>query len=361
MIIMEKKKGRKGLKITLGVILGVLAAVIIVAGAMFGKLAYSLSLGTKQLADGVYHVDYKENYKLDELLASGGASTEDELVSYIIKVMLKGLPIKVDYSVPELACSTFCAATPEDEKIFCRNFDNLATDLIVVNTAPKDGYRSVSVVSLSFLGYNEEKTPAKLMNRLEVLATPYFPLDGVNEKGLAVGVLQLMAERTNQDTEKPDVDTTLAIRMLLDKAATVSEALDLLDDYDMHASAGGCYHLHIADAEGNSAVVSWVENEMVITEKEGKFQCATNFYLCDVPFEYTEHGRDRFDKLNEVLGANDGIRTEEEAKELLSAVSADGNNVAKSITQWSSVYNLAKGTLSLYADRDYDTVYSFVA
>ena len=53
------------------------------------------------------------------------------------------------------------------------------------------------------------------------MGAPYFPLDGINEKGLAVGVLQLQAEATNQNTEKVDVDTTLAIRILLDKAANV--------------------------------------------------------------------------------------------------------------------------------------------
>lgn len=358
---MKNKKSKKGAKIALKTIIGILLVIVIVAGVMFGKLGYSLTVGTNKLADGVYHIDYKENYKLDELLEQGGASTEDELVSYIIKVMLKGLPVNIEYSVPELACSTFCAASPEDEKIFCRNFDNDPMDFAVVNTNPKNGYSSVSVVSLSFLGYNDEKKPDKLANRIEILATPYFPLDGVNEKGLAVGVLQLTAEATNQNTEKPDVDTTLAIRMLLDKCATVDEAVSMLGEYDMHASAGGCYHLQIADAEGNSAVVTWVEDEMVVIPKEGKFQCATNFFLCDTPFEAPRYGEDRYDKMCEVLGANDGIRTETEAKELLQTVSADGNNIANAYTQWSSVYNLTKGTLSIYADRDYDTPYTFSA
>ena len=90
------------------------------------------------------------------------------------------------------------------------------TDLAVVRTNPKDGYSSVSVVNLSFLGYNENYTPDKLLDRINTLATAYFPLDGVNEKGLAVGVLQLQAPVTAQDNGKPDLGTTVAIRAMLD-------------------------------------------------------------------------------------------------------------------------------------------------
>lgn len=356
-----EKKSKKPLKIVLSVIAALLVIILVAALGLFGKLALTLTSGTDKLADGIYHVDYKENYKLDQLLERGGASTEDELVAYIIEIMLKGLPVHIDYSIPELGCSTFSAATPDADHLFCRNFDNHPTDLIVVNTAPSDGYRSVSVVSLSFLGYNDTKKPDSVLNRIEILATPYFPLDGVNEKGLAVGVLQLMAEPTNQQTEKPDVGTTLAIRMILDKCATVEEALDLLRAYDMHSSAGGCYHLQIADNNGNSVVVAWVENEMIVIEQEKNYNCATNFYLCEVPFEYEKHGEDRYEIICNTLDKSKGVLSEEGAMELLKAVSADGNNVAQSFTQWSSVYNLTKGTLSLYADRDYEKNYDFAA
>lgn len=160
---------------------------------------------------GMYEVNYTADYKLDELMASGGATTEDELAQYIIKVMLKGLPVNIEYEVPQLACSTFIAAQPDGGYIFGRNLDNQETDFAVVKTSPKIGYASVSVVNLSFLGYNEELKPVKLFDKINLLALPYFPLDGVNEKGLAIGVLQLQAPPTNQTSDKTDVDTTLAI------------------------------------------------------------------------------------------------------------------------------------------------------
>ena len=57
---------------------------------------------------------------------------------------------------------------------------------------------------------------------MQTVAAIYVTLDGMNEKGLMVA--DLMAgdkEQTNQQTEKPDLTTTTAIRLLLDKAATV--------------------------------------------------------------------------------------------------------------------------------------------
>ena len=80
------------------------------------------------------------------------------------------------------------------------------------------------------------------------LAAPYAPLDGMNEKGLAVGVLLIDTTPTNQNTKKVDITTTTAIRMMLDKAKNVDEALALLSSYDMHSSANSCYHFQICDA-----------------------------------------------------------------------------------------------------------------
>ena len=42
----------------------------------------------------------------------------------------------------------------------------------------------------------------------------------------------------------------------------------MLEQYDMHSSAGSCYHFQIADAGGNSAVVEYVDNELVVLKAE---------------------------------------------------------------------------------------------
>ena len=42
---------------------------------------------------------------------------------------------------------------------------------------------------------------------------------------------------SSQNTEKPDITTTTAIRLLLDQAATVEEAIALLEQYDFNDSS----------------------------------------------------------------------------------------------------------------------------
>ena len=349
-------------KKTIKIIIAAVVAVLLIAiGTILFifrgeiKTIFALEADTE---NGIYNIDYAADYKLDQLLEEGGVNNEDELAQYILKIMLKGLPINIEYEVPELACSTFIAETPEKGYIFGRNLDNQVTDLAVVKTAPKNGYKSVSVVNLSFLGYNETYTPEAVLDRIVTLGVPYFPLDGINEMGLAVGVLQLQAPPTNQQTDKVDIGTTLAIRYLLDKAASVSEAVELLASVDMHASANGCYHLQIVDAFGSSVVVSYVNNEMVVTEKEGNYQAATNFYLHDVPFEYEKQGEDRYEKLIETLSKKNGILTSEEGMDLLEYVSFEGTPPDEEgrvySTQWSSIYDLTNPALILCADRNYD-------
>ncbi|MBQ6874090.1 MAG: linear amide C-N hydrolase [Clostridia bacterium] len=341
----------------------VFIVVIIAALAVFQGEARTL-LSVKEKGDtGIYEVNYAADYKLDELLQSGGASTEEELVQYIIKTMLKGLPIEVPYEIPNLACSTFYAQTPENGYIFGRNLDNQTTDLAVVRTSPKGAYSSVSVVNLSFLGYNETFTPNKLQNRINTLATAFFPLDGVNEMGLAVGVLQLQAPATAQQSDKPDVGTTLAIRAMLDKCADVDEALAFLRSVDMFAAAKGCYHFQIADAKGNSVVVSYVNNEIVVTEKENGFIAATNFYLHDVPFEYEKQGLDRYEILEKKLTETKSVLTAQEGMNLLEAARITGTDPDEKgrvySTQWSSIYDLTNPSLSLCSDMDYDNMYVY--
>ena len=356
---MKHKKRR----VAITVVCIVLAAVICIGAATFWNLGMTLLTMECDEEHGVYIIEYREDYKLQQLLDEGGVRTQDELAKYIIRVLLKGLPIPIDYDVPSLACSTFFAQTPDGQYLMGRNLDNQETDLAIVQTMPKDGYRSYAVVNLSFLGYDREHTPAKLKDRLVAMAAPYFPLDGINEKGLAVAVLQLQAAPTDQNTDKADIDTTLAIRLMLDKAATVDEAVDLLRQYDMHASAGGCYHFQLTDATGRSAVVEYINDEMVVVEPQNGFLAATNFYLSDVPFAYEPQGMDRYETMKETLEKKNCTLTEMKAMELLDKVALTGtppDEQGRSYsTQWSAVYNTSARSLSLTVDRGGGITYCF--
>ena len=69
------------------------------------------------------------------------------------------------------------------EVIYGRNFDFLYAPSLQLYTEPKNGYKSVSTVNLSFAGYSENFLPdGSLFDKFLTLAAPFLPFDGMNEK-----------------------------------------------------------------------------------------------------------------------------------------------------------------------------------
>lgn len=351
------KKTKKILKIVAASVAAVLLAVCIGIYALFHNEISTLRSLEKVNDYPLYTMDYQGDYGLDAFLEQGGASNDGELVSFVVKRLLKGLPIEIN--IPSLGCSTFTAKTPDGDYLFGRNFDLDYSPAMLVRTKPDDGYESVSMVNLGFIGYGEEKLPDSLLSSITTLAGPYAPLDGINEKGLSIGVLLIPTEETNQDTDKTDITTTTAIRMILDRCATVEEAVALLKQYDMHSSANSCYHFHIADAQGNSVIVEYIDNEMKLVEPQGAYQAATNFLLTPGDYDFG-HGQDRYEILTTELDAKNGVLSEKEAMELLKSASqkphkTDSGSISS--TQWSVVYNNTKRTATISMGRDYEQAF----
>ena len=367
---MEKKPMSRAKKIVLGVVVAVAVLVVAAVVAVFALFGHELkTLGSIEKVDDypLYTMTYDGDYGIDAFIEQGGASNDAELIQFVVSRIMKGLPITID--LPDLACSTFNATTAEGDAIFGRNFDLEYSPGMLVRTNPADGYASVSMVNLGFLGYGEDKMPEDLISSLTALAAPYAPLDGVNEAGLAVGVLLIDTEPTNQQTDKVDITTTTAIRMMLDSCATVDEAVALLGQYDMHSSANSCYHFQIADASGASVIVEYIGDEMSILEPgdattmgalSGEagvtYQAATNFLLTPGEYDFGG-GQDRYQVLMETLAAVDGVLSEDEAMDLLQSVSRevqirDDGSVFQ--TQWSVVYNLDDLTASIIMGGKYD-------
>lgn len=350
---MKQKKWKKILGITLCCIFAL--AIIIIGGAAFIFRYELLTMNSIQKVDdkALYVMDYKGDYGLDEFLDTG-ASNDGELINFITKRLLKGLPL--DFSVPDFGCSTFNAQTEAGDQIFGRNFDLTYSPALFVETSPKDGYRSFSTVNLAFLGYNEENLPDTFMQQVISLAAPYLPLDGMNEMGVSIGVLLIPDTPTNQETVKIDITTTTAIRLVLDKAATVAEAIALLEQYDMHSSAGSSYHFQISDAEGNSAVIEYVDNVFTVIKAEKNYQMATNFLLSDKKYNYGL-GQDRYQILENILNEHGGILKDENAGMALLEAAAMELNPSEADpmeTQWSVIYNNSDLTAILITAKQYD-------
>ena len=134
--------------------------------------------------------------------------------------------------------------------------------------------------------------------------------------------------------------------------------MSLLEQYDMHSSAGSCYHFQLADAAGNSAVVEYIDNEFVVLKADEGYQMATNFLLSDKKFNFGT-GQDRYGILESSLNRGCGVVKDEQAgMDLLQAASKDWRVSETSgrlnATQWSIVFNCTDLTAKVVTGRQYD-------
>lgn len=352
--IIKIKSRNKVLKTLKLLFFSVLGLVLVMVGLFiviyFREVSTLNTIARPDVTVDFFTMEYKGDYGFDEFLVTG-ASNDQELINYITQRLMKGLPFEM--AVPDFACSTFSVKSPSGEQLFGRNFDLDYSPALLVETNPDDGYRSYSMVNLALTGYTEDYLPTSMINGIMALAAPYLPMDGVNEKGLAIGVLMIGMEPVNQQTSKPDITTTTAIRMVLDYCANVDEAIAMLEQYDMHASANCNYHFQIADASGKSVVVEYINDQMNSVES----QQATNFLLTE-GYESIGVGQDRFAILEETIAQTDGILSEEDSMELLSAVEMNDSDIDV-YTQWSVVYNQTQNTFNIVIDAQYDKVFSY--
>ena len=221
-----------------GVTVGLAAA----TGIVYRKQIKSVA-SLKRLtcyADGydLYAIDIAYDYDLDRIIAAG-VRDDQAYIDAVVAQVLPGVPAHVQ--APQFACSAFAAVDAEGRVRTGRNYDfKDDTSALLVRNYPRGGYASIGFAALNNLGAN---TPLdSVAGRAAALMGPFAQLDGVNECGVSIAVLTLDSKPCDQDTQRPVINTSLAIRLVLDRAATTQEAVDLLSAHDMHAMAGRDYH-----------------------------------------------------------------------------------------------------------------------
>lgn len=305
-----------------------------------------------ELEDGLSAVRYEGNYGFDEFLAQGGAASDQAVAEYLTSSISDG-GLRVLLGGNPFGCSTLSVAGQEGGYLFGRNFDWENCNAMIVSSKPENGYASVSTVNTDFIQAGGLDT-SRLPDQIQAIVGLYAPLDGMNEKGLAVSVNMIQDSDTiSQDTGKPDITTTTAVRLLLDRAATVQEATELLSQYDLHASMGMMVHFAIADAEGNSVTVEYVKNEMSVVETS----VVTNFYLTEGE-KYgigTEQSHKRYNTLLDTLHVKT-IMAETDVRDALDSVSKHNFGEFES-TEWSIVMNQQTKELVYFHRENYEHGY----
>ena len=368
-------------------IVGILAALCLVVACVWrGEIG---TLKTVRSVDGnpyLYRMEYKAKYDLDDLIRKE-VDTNADLLDYVIGRVGKGIPFKMksaqvadeDGELGTINCTSFQAVKADGNGFwYGRNYDYFKNPTMVTVSRPKKGYASIAVSDMSHFGYSLEKLPEKFMARLSCLAAVYAPVDGINEKGLCTSIMALPNQASQQDTPKPNVGTTIIMRLWLDRCATVQEALDLLETVDVRhdATVGSGYHYMVADANGDCAVVEFDKEDgwktMIVRKAEGEnFLLVTNHLLSEKyyttepdPAVGNPHSKSwwRYETAKAYLEEHNGVLTKEQAQECLALVHWKDlvwDNGTVEDTQYSNVYDQKEITLDLRNWNDYDKTVRF--
>lgn len=395
------KKAKKIL-LTTGI---VLLSVILIAGITVYALWHneiSTVASIEMLVDAnkenesapVYIMDVSGGYYFDKFIEQGGVSNDGDLIGFVVDNITKGIiPINID--APDIGCSSFTGADENGDRYFGRNYDFSTSTGMIVRTNPGNGrYASISSVDLQFLGIKDGAPLDSMMQKLICLAAPYAPLDGINEAGVSCGIYMSYQGKedevvaTNQTTDKPDLTSTTMLRMILDYAGSVDEAVELVKKYDLHDSANTSFHYMVADSTGKSAILEWVnatdntdtdgskrelkvyynDDDAALGEKEeaNKFQYITNFIVTPDYYESNDSmkGLDRYIAIESCInpdGRNiDGVMTKDKGLEVLELVGRrkwdknNGESDKNTITVWSALYNLTDKTVTWVSNEEFD-------
>lgn len=340
------------------------------------------------LDGAVYTMHVKGGFYLDDFIEQGGVKSDSELISFVTNKITKGL-INMNISNPEIGCSSFTAKAENGDVLFGRNYDFSKTNTCLVFTEANDGrHATISTVDLQFLGIDVEKNLSGFKDKVTTLAAPYAPLDGINDAGVSCGIYMTYqggdkTVPTNQDTDKPDFTSTTLLRLILDYADSIEEAVEIASAYDLHDSAMTSYHYMVADASGRSAILEWVAGtdatdndgaarELVVTYNDADayigalegatdYQVITNFIIQPGYYEGTpienKKGLDRYDRIYEELNSTNGIvKDEQAAMDILKIVGRRSwnNDDKNGCTVHSVVYNLTDKTMMWVPNENYD-------
>ena len=341
-------------------ILASLLVVVLAAGWWLAGERIAAANSIEKLQDNLYVMEYRGDYGFDEFLKQGGAENDEEVADYLVSYLSFGLyQMESDVQMEKYGCSTISTRDEYGTVFFGRNYDWKECRTMIVHTIPEDGYESISTCNLDFLGFDENYTPdGSIMERMQTLASIYIPMDGMNEKGLIVA--DLMAgddEATHQKSDKADLTTTTAIRLLLDQAADVNEAIKLLKQYDMNSSIESAHHFAIADATGKSVVVEYVDGKMIVEEAK----VVTNHYLtdCDKQGVGSRQSHIRYD----TLCAHNGSADETGVRDLLKSVAQNNYPQTEGSyekTMWSIVYCPQSLCADFYFNENYEHSYGLL-
>ena len=304
----------------------------------------------RTLSSGFKIAKFSGDDGLSDFLAGGGAASDDDLTNFLVREVLGGKAGPLFKGIKG-GCSTLCVENTDGGYLFGRNFDWRRCNGMILVCHPSKGYKSVSTVNTDFM---TSSTSYKLTDDMLRFCALYTPLDGMNEKGVCVSVNMVYdsGASINQNNGRPDLTTSTAIRLILDRASSAKQAVELLRSYDMHASFGYVIHYAIADASGYSVAVEYIGNKMYVTETPA----LTNFYVTPGG-KYgvgSQKSVTRYENIMARYGES-GKMSPAELRDVMA--SASQSNVNDYSTEWTAIFDTRAKTVTYFHRGNFDKGY----
>jgi Tol biopolymer transport system component len=261
---------------------------------------------------------------------------------------------KLTFSTLTWACSLFAALGDADNMLYGRNFDWRYSPALLLFTDPPDGYASVSMVDIEYLVGADKTgtlTDLPLEDRRPLLDAPFWPFDGMNEHGLVIGMAAVPPGHVSPDPDKETIGSLGVMREVLDHARDTHEAVAILQSYNIDMGGGPPLHYLVADPSGRSVLIEFYQGETILIPNQDPWHQATNF-LRSSTGESAVGECWRYDSIGERLMEVEGRLTTLDAMDILSEVSQES-------TQWSIVYGLSTGDVTVAMGQEYDSQHTF--
>ena len=252
------------------------------------------------------------------------------------------------------ACSLFTALGDPQSVIFGRNFDWRFSPALLLFTHPPDGYAFVSRVDIGYLLDDQSANAFLDLNiddRTSLLEAPFWPFDGMNERGVAVGMAAVPASELPSEDARDTIDSLQIMREVLDHASSTVEAVEIFKTVNIDMGGGPFLHYLITDAAGKAVIIEFLDGSMVEIWQENPWLAATNYLRSDES-DGSGYHHWRYETIVERMHNTDGRMDSSAAMSTL-------REVAQENTQWSVVYKVSERTIEIVMGRDFQTTHKF--
>ena len=260
----------------------------------------------------------------------------------------------------DFGCSIYSGIGDPENIFFGRNFDNPQQDVLVGKYSAPGCYESIALNRLADLGlpvgtnFNDLTSSQSLL----LLHAPYFAADGFNSTGVATALAYVEVVDVQIDPAKQTIFLTRWVREILDHAATVEEAVEITNSYNIVDNMYGentlCHHLLVTDSSGNSAVLEYHEGQFIIIYPEFDWQVLTNTPVYNVSLPEIFAQCYRYELLYNALEDQNGLIPDwRNGLDILDLPT--WGNISNG-TQWSDLFDLNEKVMYLSLYRNFDNI-----